>query len=57
MLLMILYQVDDANSTLISTGSTISSCFGTTFEFFNLVESTLFNVGNNSSSLFPLVLK
>ncbi|KAJ3515965.1 hypothetical protein NLJ89_g1421 [Agrocybe chaxingu] len=30
--------VDDAKSTLASTGQTISACFGTTFEFFNVVE-------------------
>ncbi|KAF9567629.1 hypothetical protein CPC08DRAFT_680950 [Agrocybe pediades] len=33
--------VDDSHSTLVSTGKTISSFFGTTFEFFNLVESTV----------------
>jgi nucleoside-diphosphate-sugar epimerase len=36
--------VDDSNSTLVSTGSTISSFFGTTFEFFNLMESTVFKI-------------
>ena len=50
---MILWQVDDSNSTLASTGSTITSVFGTTFEFFNLVESTLFKVGDTSNRLFP----
>ncbi|KAF9532358.1 hypothetical protein CPB83DRAFT_847716 [Crepidotus variabilis] len=34
--------VDDSNSTLLSTGSTISSYFGTTFEFFNIVENAMF---------------
>ncbi|KAF8906006.1 hypothetical protein CPB84DRAFT_1745212 [Gymnopilus junonius] len=34
--------VDDSNSTLVSTGKMISSFFGTPFEFFNLVESTVF---------------
>ncbi|PPQ86881.1 hypothetical protein CVT25_012600 [Psilocybe cyanescens] len=36
--------VDDSKSTLVSTGKTISSVFGTTFEFFNLVESTVFKL-------------
>ncbi|KDR81431.1 hypothetical protein GALMADRAFT_206951 [Galerina marginata CBS 339.88] len=36
--------VDDSKSTLLSTGKTISSFFGTTFEFFNLVESTVFKL-------------
>ena len=39
------YKVDDSNSTLVSTGKTIASFFGTTFEFFNLVESAVFKVG------------
>ncbi|KAF9452842.1 NAD(P)-binding protein [Macrolepiota fuliginosa MF-IS2] len=32
---------DDANSTLLSVGQVVTSVFGTTFEFFNFVESTL----------------
>ncbi|KAH9484181.1 hypothetical protein JR316_0003661 [Psilocybe cubensis] len=36
--------VDDSKSTLVSTGKTISSFFGTTFEFFNIVESTVFKL-------------
>lgn len=40
------YQVDDSNSTLLSVGETITSFFGTTFEFFNLMESTLLKVGS-----------
>lgn len=37
-------QVDDSQSTLLSTGQTISSYFGTTLEFFSLIESTMFKV-------------
>jgi len=37
-------MVDDSNSTLVSTGQIVSSFFGTTFEFFNLFESTLFKL-------------
>ncbi|KAF8163117.1 hypothetical protein B0H34DRAFT_780914 [Crassisporium funariophilum] len=36
--------VDDSHSTLLSTGETIASYFGTTFEFFSLVESTVFKL-------------
>ncbi|KIM49305.1 hypothetical protein M413DRAFT_438490 [Hebeloma cylindrosporum] len=36
--------VDDSNSTLVSTGQIVSSFFGTTFEFFNLIESTVFKL-------------
>ncbi|KAF8969877.1 hypothetical protein BDZ97DRAFT_1725584 [Flammula alnicola] len=36
------YQVDDSSSTLVSTGQIVSSFFGTTFEFFNVIESTVF---------------
>jgi len=32
---------DDANSTLLSVGQVVTSVFGTTFEFFNFVESTI----------------
>jgi hypothetical protein len=32
--------VDDSDSTLLSVGQVVTSFFGTTFEFFNLVEST-----------------
>lgn len=34
-------QVDDSNSTLLSVGEVVTSFFGTTFEFFNFVESTM----------------
>ncbi|KIK06638.1 hypothetical protein K443DRAFT_674295 [Laccaria amethystina LaAM-08-1] len=34
--------VDDSESTLLSIGQTVTSFFGTTFDFFNLVESTVF---------------
>ncbi|KIK63702.1 hypothetical protein GYMLUDRAFT_40767 [Collybiopsis luxurians FD-317 M1] len=34
--------VDDSNSTLLSVGQTVTSFFGTTFEFFNLGERTLY---------------
>jgi hypothetical protein len=37
-------QVDDSESTLLSIGQTVTSFFGTTFDFFNLVESTVFKV-------------
>ncbi|KAJ7582574.1 hypothetical protein C8J56DRAFT_222989 [Mycena floridula] len=33
--------VDDSNSTLLSAGQTMTSFFGTSWEFFNLVESTM----------------
>ena len=37
-------KVDDSNSTLLSVGEVLTSFFGTTFEFFNLVESTVIRV-------------
>ena len=43
-LTLLLLQVDDSQSTLLSTGQTISAYFGTTLEFFSLVESTMFKV-------------
>lgn len=33
--------VDESNSTLLSIGQVVTSYFGTTFEFFNFVESTV----------------
>ncbi|KAF8797845.1 hypothetical protein BYT27DRAFT_7265004 [Phlegmacium glaucopus] len=36
--------VDDSQSTLLSTGQIISSYFGTTLEFFSLVETTMFKI-------------
>jgi hypothetical protein len=36
--------VDDSNSTLLSVGQTVTSFFGTTFEFFNLGERTLYKL-------------
>ncbi|KAJ7684710.1 hypothetical protein DFH06DRAFT_1073589 [Mycena polygramma] len=33
--------VDDSNSTLLSVGQTTTSFFGTTFEFFNILENTV----------------
>jgi len=36
--------VDDSQSTLLSTGQIISAYFGTTLEFFSLVESTMFKI-------------
>lgn len=39
-----LLQTDDANSTLLSVGQVVTSVFGTTFEFFNFVESTIMKV-------------
>jgi len=36
--------VDDSQSTLLSTGQVISSYFGTTLEFFSLVENTMFKI-------------
>ncbi|PPQ64027.1 hypothetical protein CVT24_009401 [Panaeolus cyanescens] len=36
--------VDESNSTLVSTGTTIAGVFSTTFEFFSLVESTVIKV-------------
>jgi len=36
--------VDDSQSTLLSTGKIISAYFGTTLEFFSLVESTMFKI-------------
>ncbi|TFK67905.1 NAD(P)-binding protein [Pluteus cervinus] len=40
--------VDDSNSTLLSVGQTITSYFGTTFEFFNLVESTKLKLADDA---------
>ncbi|KAF9072970.1 hypothetical protein BDP27DRAFT_1381965 [Rhodocollybia butyracea] len=34
--------VDDSNSTLLSVGQTVTSFFGTTFDFFNLGERTMY---------------
>ncbi|EAU88398.2 hypothetical protein CC1G_05164 [Coprinopsis cinerea okayama7 len=36
--------VDDSNNTLLSVGQTVTSFFGTTFEFLSLVESTVFKI-------------
>ncbi|KAF9470242.1 NAD(P)-binding protein [Pholiota conissans] len=36
--------VDDSKTTLVSTGKTVSSFFGTTFEFFNVIETTVFKL-------------
>ncbi|KAF8201582.1 hypothetical protein BJ912DRAFT_1116493 [Pholiota molesta] len=36
--------VDDSNTTLVGTGKTVSSFFGTTFEFFNMIETTVFKL-------------
>ncbi|KAF8636725.1 hypothetical protein AX17_003528 [Amanita inopinata Kibby_2008] len=36
--------VDDSDSTLLSVGQVTTSFFGTTFDFFNLVETTMFKV-------------
>ncbi|KAF8894411.1 NAD-P-binding protein [Infundibulicybe gibba] len=36
--------VDDSDSTYLHIGQTVTSFFGTTFEFFNLVESTMYKV-------------
>jgi hypothetical protein len=36
--------VDDSQSTLLSTGEIISAYFGTTLEFFSLVETTMFKI-------------
>jgi len=36
--------VDDENNTLLSVGQAVTSCFGTTFEMFNLIESTMIKV-------------
>ena len=44
LLVDIVAQVDDSQSTMLSTGQTISAYFGTTLEFFSLVESTMFKV-------------
>jgi hypothetical protein len=44
LLIDIALQVDDSQSTLLSTGQIISAYFGTTLEFFSLVESTVFKV-------------
>lgn len=36
--------VDDANNTLLSVGTSVTSFFGTTFDFFNIVEKTMFKL-------------
>lgn len=36
--------VDDANNTLLSVGQAVTSFFGTSFEMFNLIESTVIKV-------------
>lgn len=41
----VVYKVDESNSTLLSIGQVVTSFFGTTFEFFNLIESTVLKVG------------
>lgn len=40
--------VDDSNSTLLSASQTMTSFFGTNFEFFNLVESTMLKLMDDS---------
>ncbi|KAF9456139.1 hypothetical protein BDZ94DRAFT_1276439 [Collybia nuda] len=40
--------VDESNSTLLSIGQVVTSFFGTTFEFFNLVESTVLKLADDS---------
>ncbi len=40
-------QTDDSKMTLLETGQLTTDFFGTTFEFFNFVENTLFKVGSN----------
>ncbi|KAF9262204.1 hypothetical protein L218DRAFT_1042950 [Marasmius fiardii PR-910] len=39
--------VDDSQSTLLSVGQTVTSFFGTTFDFFNLPERTVFKFKDN----------
>ncbi|KAF7295281.1 NAD dependent epimerase dehydratase family protein [Mycena indigotica] len=40
--------VDNSNSTLFSVGQTVTSFFGTTFEFFNFVENTVLNLKSDA---------
>ncbi|CAK5279377.1 unnamed protein product [Mycena citricolor] len=40
--------VDDSKSTLFSVGETVTSFFGTTFEFFNFVENTMLKLKSDS---------
>jgi hypothetical protein len=40
--------VDDSESTILSTGETLASFFGTTFEFFNLVEATMLKLKDDA---------
>ncbi|KAJ3572809.1 hypothetical protein NP233_g2838 [Leucocoprinus birnbaumii] len=40
----ILNVTDDANSTLLSVGQTVTSVFGTSFEFFNAVQTTVMKI-------------
>lgn len=47
-------QVDDSNSTLLSTGTTMTSFFGTSFEFFNMIESTVFKVFHSLLTMLTL---
>ncbi|KAJ8093315.1 hypothetical protein PM082_020801 [Marasmius tenuissimus] len=43
--------VDDSNSTLLSIGQTVTSFFGTTFDFFNLPERTLFKFMDDNKAV------
>jgi len=40
--------VDNSQSTLLSVGQTVTSLFGTTFEFFNLVENTFLKMKSDT---------
>ncbi|KIL69580.1 hypothetical protein M378DRAFT_190009 [Amanita muscaria Koide BX008] len=40
--------VDDSDNTALSTGETLTSFFGTTFEFFNLVETTMLKLKDDT---------
>jgi len=40
--------VDESNSTLLSIGQAVTSFFGTTFEFFSIVESTMLKLADDS---------
>ncbi|KAJ7929286.1 hypothetical protein B0H13DRAFT_2310747 [Mycena leptocephala] len=40
--------VDNSNSTLLSVGQTVTSLFGTSFEFFNLVENTVLKMKSDT---------
>lgn len=40
-------QVDESNHTLLSIGQVITSFFGTTFEFFSVLESTMLKASFN----------